>query len=52
MSIELFLFPCWFSDYFCSVDVGVVSIVSGYCNQSSPSFLSLYRYIDSILNAG
>ena len=35
ISIELFSFPFLFSGYFYSVDVYVVCIVSGGCNQSS-----------------
>ena len=39
MSIQLFFFPFLFSGYFCSVDAGVVSIVSGDCNQHSSALL-------------
>ena len=48
LKISINIFPFLFSGYFCSVDVCVVWIDSGYCNQYSPAFLmqSFSRYID------
>ena len=39
LSIQLFFFSFLLRSYFCSVDLCVVCIVSGGCNQSSPRFL-------------
>ena len=50
-----FFFPFLFSGYFHSVDLCVVNIVSGGCNQSSSAlfyaiFESLYRCVSTVFN--
>ena len=56
-STELFFFTLLFSGYCRSVNLCVVSIVSGDCNQSSSAFFyvvfeSLYRWVRAVFKAG